>query len=55
MLFEPDSHEAPAGEAWDKERTRAGIRTIVADAEAAFDDGWADHPLDGEADRLSSV
>ena len=55
MLFEPDSHEAPAGRAWDEERVRAGIRTIVADAEAAFDDGWADHPLDGEADRLRTL
>ena len=55
MLFEPDSHEAPAGEPWDEERVRAGIRTIVAEAEAAFDDGWGDHPLDGEADRLRTV
>jgi hypothetical protein len=55
MLFEPDSHEAPAGEAWDEERVRTGIRTMVAEAEAAFDDGWADHPLDGEADRLRTL
>jgi len=55
MLFEPDSHETPAGEPWDQERVRAGIRSIVAEAEAAFDDGWADHPLDGEADRLRTV
>src|SRR4051794_404218 len=55
MLFEPDSHEAPAGEPWDEGRARAGIRTIVADAEATFDDGWADHPLDGEADRLRTL
>jgi hypothetical protein len=55
MIFEPDSHEAPTDESWNEERVRAGIRTIVADAEAAFDDGWPDHPLDGEADRLRTV
>ena len=55
MLFETVSHEAPAGEPWNAERIRAGIRAIVADAEAAFDDGWPDHPQDGEADRLRTL
>src|SRR3954454_9132868 len=55
MLFEPATHEAPAGEPWHEDRVRAGIRAVVADAEAAFDDGWPDHPRDGEADRLRTV
>src|SRR4051794_36374096 len=55
MLFEPATHEAPAGEPWHEDRVRAGIRPVVADAEAAFDDGWPDHPRDGEADRLRTV
>ncbi len=55
MIYEPDSHEAPAGGAWDEERVRAGIRGVVEDAEEAFDDGWPDHPLDGEADRLRTL
>lgn len=55
MLFEAVSHEQPSGGAWDEERALAGIRAIVADAEAAFDDGWPDHPLDAEGDRLRTV
>ena len=55
MIYEPDSHEAPSGEPWDEERVRAGIRTIVGDTEGAFDDGWPDHPQDGEADRLRTL
>jgi hypothetical protein len=55
VLYEPDSHEASAGGQWDEERVRGGIRAIVEDAEAAFDDGWPDHPLDGEADRLRTL
>ena len=55
VLFEADSHEPLAGEPWDADRARAGIREIVADAEASFDDGWPDHPQDGEADRLRTL
>jgi hypothetical protein len=54
-LYEVDSHEAPAGEPWDEERVRSGIRAIVEDAEARFDDGWPDHPNDAEADRLRTL
>ena len=46
MLFTPEAHEAPAGEPWSAERARAAIAAIVADAEAAFDDGWVMHPED---------
>ena len=35
MLFQPEGYEPLAGE-WDEERARAGIRRIVADADAAF-------------------
>src|SRR3954469_21529484 len=55
MLFEPGSHEPPIDAPWDEERIKAGIRAIVEDAEAAFDDGWPDHPADGEADRLRTL
>ncbi len=34
-LYLPDGYEPLSGE-WDEERVRAGIRAIVADADAAF-------------------
>ena len=46
MLFQPEAHEALADEPWSAEKARAAIASIVADAESAFDDGWAMHPLD---------
>ncbi len=59
MLFEPGAHEALADEPWSAERARAAIVAIVADAEAAFDDGWPLHPLDrvaeDEPERLRTV
>jgi hypothetical protein len=55
LLFEPDSHEPPIDAPWDEERIKAGLRVMVDDAEAAFDDGWPDHPQDGEADRLRTI
>ena len=36
MLYQPDAFE-PLAREWDEEKVRAGIRTIVADADAAFD------------------
>jgi hypothetical protein len=48
VLFSPEAHEALAREPWRAERARAGIDSIVADAEAAFDDGWPAHPRDDE-------
>lgn len=35
MLYQPENYEPLAG-AWDEERVRAGIRRIVADADAAY-------------------
>jgi lantibiotic modifying enzyme len=35
MLYQPEGYEPLAGE-WNEERARAGIRAIVADADAAF-------------------
>jgi lanthionine synthetase-like protein len=46
MLYSPEAHEPPAGAPWEPGRVRAAIAEIVADAEAAFDDGWATHPED---------
>ena len=37
MLFDPAGFEPLTDEPWDDERVRAAIRTIVADADAAFD------------------
>ena len=56
MLFSPESHEPVTDAAWDPEAVRAAIREIVADAEAAFDDGWRAHPRDEpEPVRLRNV
>jgi hypothetical protein len=46
VLFEPDAHEALTDEPWSPDDARAAIRSIVADAESAFDDGWPMHPDD---------
>ncbi len=51
MLFTPQSHEPLTETPWDAEAARAAIRTIVADAENAFDDGWAAHPEDEPVPR----
>ena len=55
MLFQPEEHETLTDESWDAGRVRAGIRTIAADIEAAYDDGWPSHPRDGESDRRRTV
>jgi Lanthionine synthetase C-like protein len=48
VLFQPEAHEELTDEPWSAGRARAAIDSIVADAEAAFDDGWPAHPLDDE-------
>lgn len=48
MLFEPDAHEPLTGDRWEPGRVHAAIREIAEDAEAAFDDGWPNHPNDEE-------
>ena len=46
MLYTPHSHEPLTETPWSEEAARAAIRAMVADAEDAFDDGWAAHPED---------
>ena len=46
MLFAPRVHERLTDDPWSPQRVRAAIREIAADAEASFDDGWPNHPLD---------
>jgi len=46
VLHEPEAHEPLIDEQWSSDRARAAIRTIVADAEATFDDGWPAHTKD---------
>jgi hypothetical protein len=51
-LWRAGEHEPLAGEGWDEARAEDAIRTIVADAEAAFDGSrWPWHPLDGDDDE----
>jgi Lanthionine synthetase C-like protein len=46
-LFRPEEHEPLAGADWSEERAEEAIRTVVADAEAAFDgERWPFHPAD---------
>jgi lanthionine synthetase-like protein len=55
MLFQPQAHEALAGEPWSAEAVRTAIASIVDDAESAFDDGWPTHPEDVEDDEDAST
>jgi len=56
VLFDPESHEQLLDEPWRPAAIEAAIREIVAEAEAAFDDGWPAHPEDEpEPVRLRSV
>jgi lantibiotic modifying enzyme len=50
-LFSPESHEPLLDEPWSPARIESAIREIVAEAEAAFDDGWPAHPLDEDEPR----
>ncbi len=54
MLWRPEEHEAVTERRWDPACATDAIRAIVADAEAAEDDGlWPGHPLDDlEADEF---
>ena len=54
-LYDPLAHEPLVDESWDPDRVGAAIREIVADAEAAFDDGWPNHPRDDERERPFST
>ena len=55
MLYSPEAHEPLAGEPWSEARARAAIAAIVADAEDAFDDGWATHPQDVYEPREATI
>jgi len=55
-LWRPSEHEPLAGEEWDEARAEEAIRTIVADAESAFDGTrWPWHPRDGEEFGFSDL
>jgi hypothetical protein len=49
-LYDVNAHEALTEAPWDEKRVRAGIDGIVADAEAALDGGWSNHPRDDPDD-----
>lgn len=55
MLFQPEEHEALTDETWNAERVRAGIRAVVADIEAEYDDGWPEHPRDEVSGRMRTM
>jgi Lanthionine synthetase C-like protein len=56
VLFDPESHEQLLDEPWRPAAIEAAIREIVAETEAAFDDGWPAHPEDEpEPVRFRSV
>ena len=46
MLYTPAAHEPLTGAQWSADDMRSAIASIAAEAEAAFDDGWAPHPED---------
>jgi hypothetical protein len=55
-LWRPSEHEPLTAEEWDEARAEEAIRTIVADAESAFDgERWPWHPDDGEDDSWNSI
>ena len=52
MLYDPSAHEGLDDAPWDEERVLAALRTVVADAERAYDPSgrWPLHPLDAGED-----
>ena len=55
-LFRPSEHEKLAGEEWDEARVEDAIRSIVADAEVAFDGTrWPFHPADEVDDMPTTI
>jgi hypothetical protein len=55
-LFRPSEQEPLGGAAWDAAHAEDAIRTIVADAEAAFDGTrWPWHPRDGQEHGFTDV
>jgi len=55
-LFRASEHEPLARAEWDESRAEEAIRTIVADAEAAFDgERWPFHPADEVDDSPNTI
>lgn len=55
-LFRPSEHEPLVAVEWDEARAEEAIRTIVADAEAAFDgERWPFHPADDPDDSPNDI
>jgi hypothetical protein len=55
-LWRPSEHDPLAAAEWDERRVEEAIRTIVADAEAAFDGTrWPFHPADEEDDGPTTI
>jgi Lanthionine synthetase C-like protein len=55
VLYTPASHERLTAEPWNADRVRGAIRSIAAETENAFDDGWDSHPLDSEQGRFRTI
>jgi hypothetical protein len=56
LLFRPEEHEPLVAQKWDDARAEEAIRTIVADAEAAYDGArWPWHPRDDEEWGFSDI
>src|SRR3954454_7952415 len=51
MLYDPHAHESLVEESWNPTAIQAAIRAIAEETDAAFDDGWAAHPLDDDEPR----
>ena len=55
-LFRPSEHEPIGAAEWDEARAEEAVRTIVADAEAAFDGvRWPFHPADDPDDSPNDI
>jgi hypothetical protein len=55
-LFRSSEHEPLAGAEWDEARAEDAVRTIVADAESAFDgERWPFHPADEPDDGPNTI
>jgi hypothetical protein len=55
-IWRPSEHEPLAGGEWDEARAEEAIRTIVADAEAAYDGSrWPFHPADERDDGPTTI
>jgi hypothetical protein len=51
VLYSREAHEPLVDESWNADKVRLAIRSIVADTESAFNDGWPIHPLDEDEEN----